>query len=159
MDAAVPGFMSPTMLTRRAAGAKTAKWVPATPATGMQDERPIFRRCRNGGLRDEVEIEVGEEERKCVRVENFKLLASVGTALNFVTAGSGAWVIGGPDRFEEALGRSLTAVGNFCRRDGGILKTMLASAAQGMKKRMAQPAETGCGPRMPKGSAVFVGEQ
>jgi hypothetical protein len=35
----------------------------------------------------------------------------------------------------------------------GFLKTILASAAQGMKKRMAQPEETGCGPRMPKGSA------
>src|ERR1700722_543960 len=30
---------------------------------------------------------------------------------------------------------------------------MLASAAQGMKKRMAQPVGTGWGPRMPKGSS------
>jgi hypothetical protein len=35
----------------------------------------------------------------------------------------------------------------------GFLKTMLASAAQGTKKRMAQPVGTGWGPRMPKGSA------
>ena len=31
---------------------------------------------------------------------------------------------------------------------------MLASAAHGMKKRMAQPPETGCGPSSPNGSAL-----
>ena len=35
----------------------------------------------------------------------------------------------------------------------GFLKTMLASAAQGMKNRMAHPEATGCGPRIPNGSA------
>jgi len=50
-------------------------------------------------------------------------------------------------------GRSLTASAIFAGEMAGFLKTMLDSAAQGMKKRMAHPAETGCGPRMPKGSA------
>ena len=49
----------------------------------------------------------------------------------------------------------MTASAIFAGETAGFLKTMLASAAQGMKKRMAQPAGTGCGPRMPKGSAFM----
>jgi len=36
---------------------------------------------------DEVEIEIGEEEWKSVRVEEFEGIAGVGAALNFVAAG------------------------------------------------------------------------
>ena len=72
---------------------------------------------------DQVEIEVAEKERESVGIENFKLLASVGAALDFVTAGfRSARLIGRPDGFEEAFGAEFDGVGNFCRRGGWILE-------------------------------------
>jgi hypothetical protein len=72
---------------------------------------------------DEVEIEVGEEERESIGIEDFKRLAGMSAALNFVAAGfRRGGLIGGPDGFEEALGAEFDGIGNFCGRDGGILE-------------------------------------
>ena len=50
--------------------------------------------------------------------------------------------------------RTFTAPAIFAGECAGFLKMMLASTAQGMKKRMAQPDGTGWGPSRPKGSAL-----
>ena len=74
-------------------------------------------------LADEMEIEIGEEKRKGVGIENFKRFVRVGAALDFVAARFGSsGLIGGPNGFEEAFGAELNGVGDFCGRDGGIFK-------------------------------------
>jgi len=72
---------------------------------------------------EQVQIEIGEEERKSVRVEDFEGPSGVGAASNFVAAdfGSGG-LIGGPHGFEEALGTEFDGVSNFCRRDSWIFE-------------------------------------
>ena len=84
---------------------------------------------------DEVEIEIVKEEWKSVGIENFERFAGVSAALNFVAARF--WrggLIRRPDGFEEALGPEFDGVGNFRRRDDGILEDDAGFGGPGNEK-------------------------
>ena len=111
------------MLTRFAAGRPDGEVGSGDSSDGVEMRAEFFVGVEVAAFADEVEIEVGEEKRESVRIENFEGFAGVGAELNFVTAGlGGGGLIGRPDGFEEAFGTKFDGVGNFCRRDDGIFE-------------------------------------
>ena len=160
MDAAVPVIHVADDADAASGGRPNGEVGSGYACDGMQMSAQFFVGVEMAAFADEVEIEVGEEERKCVRVENFKLLASVGTALNFVTAGfrSGG-LIGGPDRFEEALGAEFDGVGNFCRRDGGIFENNAGFGSPGNEEAYGPTRGDRMRAEDAEGIGVLSGEQ
>ena len=109
---------------------------------------------------DEVEIEIGEEEWKSVRVEEFEGIAGVGAALNFVAAGFGrSGLIGRPDRFEQAFGTTFYGVGNFCRRDGGIFENNAGFGSPGNEEAYGPTRGDRMRAEDAEGIGVLSGEQ
>ena len=90
---------------------------------GVEMRAEFFVSVEMTAFADEMQIEIGEEKRESVRIENFEGLIGVGAALNFVTARlGGGRLIGRPDGFEEAFGTEFDGVGNFGGRDDWILE-------------------------------------
>ena len=109
---------------------------------------------------DEVEIEIGEEEWKSVRVENFERFAGVGAALNLVAAGfRRRGLIGGPNRFEQAFGTKFYGVGNFCGRDNGIFEDDAGFGGPGDEEADGPASGNWMGAENAEGIGVLSGEQ
>jgi len=109
---------------------------------------------------NKMEIEVGEEEREGVGIEDFEGLPEVRAALNLIAAGfwSGG-LIGRPDSFEEAFRAEFYSVGDFCRGNNRILEDDAGFGGLG-KEKTDGPAG---GDRMraedAKGIGVISGEK
>ncbi len=130
----------------------------------------FFVGVKMAAFADEVEIEVGEEKREGVRIENLEGF-TVGAELNFVAAWlGGGRLVGRPDGFEEAFRTEFDAVGNFRRRHGGILEddagfggprnqeTNRPAFRDGMRAEDAEGVGVGCGEEG-IGADVEVGER
>src|SRR5882757_4851351 len=89
----------------------------------LEERAKLFVGVEVAAFAKEMQIEIGQEKRKGIRIVNFELFASVSAALNFVAAGFGSsGLVRRPHGFEEAFGAELYGIGNFCRRVGGILE-------------------------------------
>src|SRR5258706_532347 len=130
----------------------------------------FFVGVKMAAFADEVEIEVGEEKREGVRIENLEGF-TVGAELNFVAAWlGGGRLVGRPDGFEEAFRTEFDAVGNFRRRHGRILEddagfggprnqeTNRPAFRGGMRAEDAEGVGVGCGEEG-IGADVEVGER
>ena len=66
-------------------------------------------------LADEVEVEVRQEKRKRVGVEDFEAFAVMSAALDFVAAGLGCCgLVGRPNGFEESFRAEFHGIGDLC---------------------------------------------
>jgi len=86
-------------------------------------------------LADEVEVEVRQEKRKRVWVEDFEAFAIMSAPLDFVAAGFGCGgLVGRPNGFEESFGAELQGIGDFCGCDRGVLEDDAGLGSPGNKK-------------------------
>jgi hypothetical protein len=123
MHAAVPAIHNADDADAFCGGGPDGEVGSGNSSDGVEMRAEFFVGVEMAAFAEKVEIEIGEEKREGVRIENFERFAGVGAELNFIAAGLGSGgLIGWPDRLEEAFGAKFDGVGNFCRRDGGILE-------------------------------------
>jgi len=123
MDAAVPAVHVADDADALCGGSPDGKVRAGDACDGMEMRAKFFVGGEVAAFADEVKIEVSEEKREGVGIENFERLISVTAALNFVATGFGSGgLIRWPDGFEEAFGAEFHGIGYFCGRDGGIFE-------------------------------------
>ena len=89
MDAAVPAIHYPDDADAFRGGRPDGEMSSGNPSDGVEMRAEFFVSVEVAAFADEMEIEVREEKREGVRIENFEGFAGVGAELDFVAAGLG----------------------------------------------------------------------
>lgn len=160
MDAAVPAIHVTNDADAFCGRSPDGEMSAGNASNGVEMRAKLFVGVEVAAFADEMKIEVREEKRKGVGIEDFKGFAGVGAELNFVAAGlwSGG-LIGRPDGFEEAFWAKPNGVSNFCRRDDGILESDAGFGGPGNQETNGPAFRYGMRAENAEGIGVCSGEE
>src|SRR5215831_5263074 len=108
----------------------------------------------------QVQIEVGEEKRECVRVEGFEWFAVMRAALNFIASRfRRGLLVGGPNGFEKAFPAEFYGIGDFCRRVRRIFENDTGFRGPREEKTNGPTVRDSMRSEQPEGVGIAPGEK